>query len=76
MLDGLIISIDAMGGDNAPEIVIKGIEYFLTHEGEGRSARFLLHGDAEALAPLLDAANPIWPSSKMALSSSTKRLLN
>jgi len=56
MLDGLIISVDAMGGDNAPDIVIKGIEYFLSHEGEGRRARFLLHGDAEALAPLLDAA--------------------
>ena len=56
MLDGLIISVDAMGGDNAPEIVIKGIEYFLTHDGEGRRARFQLHGDAEALAPLLEAA--------------------
>ena len=53
MLDGLIISIDAMGGDDAPEIVIKGIEYFLTHEGEGRRARFLLHGDETALAPLI-----------------------
>ena len=29
MLDEIIISIDAMGGDNAPEIVIKGIDYFL-----------------------------------------------
>ena len=56
MLDGLIISIDAMGGDAAPDIVIKGIEYFLTHEGEGRRARFLLHGDAEKLAPLLKDA--------------------
>jgi len=56
MRDGLIISIDAMGGDDAPDIVIKGIEYFLTHEGEGRRARFLLHGNAEALASLLEAA--------------------
>ena len=53
MLDGLIISIDAMGGDNAPEIVIKGIEYFLKHEGKNRRARFLLHGDEAALTPLL-----------------------
>ena len=56
MLDGLVISVDAMGGDNAPDIVIKGIEHFLSHEGEGRRARFLLHGDAEQLAPFLDAA--------------------
>jgi len=27
-----------------------------SHEGEGRRARFLLHGDAEKLAPFLDAA--------------------
>jgi len=56
MLDGLIISVDAMGGDNAPDIVIKGIEHFLLHEGEGRRARFQLHGDAEVLAPLLEVA--------------------
>lgn len=53
MLDGLVLSIDAMGGDAAPDIVIGGIEHFLSHEGQGRRARFLLHGDAEALAPLL-----------------------
>jgi glycerol-3-phosphate acyltransferase PlsX len=56
MLDGLILSIDAMGGDNAPEIVIKGIEYFLTHQGANRRARFLLHGNAELLAPYLEQA--------------------
>ena len=54
MLDGLILSVDAMGGDNAPEIVIKGIEYFLKHEGKNRSARFLLHGDEAKLKPLLE----------------------
>jgi len=56
MLDGLIVSIDAMGGDDAPGIVIKGIEYFLKHEGKNRRARFLLHGDETALAPLLAKA--------------------
>ncbi len=56
MLDGLIVSIDAMGGDYAPEIVIKGIEYFLKHQGKNRRARFLLHGDEAALAPLLAKA--------------------
>ena len=43
-----------MGGDNAPEIVIKGIEYFLKHEGKNRRARFLLHGDEAKLKPLLE----------------------
>jgi len=56
MLDGLIISVDAMGGDDAPDIVIAGIEYFLKHAGAGRHARFLIHGDEAALAPLLAKA--------------------
>jgi glycerol-3-phosphate acyltransferase PlsX len=54
MLDGLVLSIDAMGGDNAPDIVIKGIEYFLKHDGKNRRARFLLHGDEVTLNALLD----------------------
>jgi len=53
MLDGLIISVDAMGGDNAPDIVIHGIEYFLKHTGKGRHARFVIHGDEAQLTPLL-----------------------
>ncbi len=57
MLKGLIISIDAMGGDFAPDIVISGIEYFLRNEGQGRRARFLLHGD-EARINLLLEKNP------------------
>jgi glycerol-3-phosphate acyltransferase PlsX len=43
-----------MGGDNAPDIVIKGIEYFLKHDGKNRRARFLLHGDEVTLNALLD----------------------
>ncbi len=56
MLNGLIISVDAMGGDAAPDIVINGIEYFLKHEGKNRHARFLIHGDEKKLAPLLAKA--------------------
>ncbi len=56
MLDGLVISIDTMGGDDAPDIVVRGIEYFLTHQGQGRRARFLLHGDESAITPLLAKA--------------------
>lgn len=53
MLDGIILSIDAMGGDDAPDIVVRGVEFFLKHEGKSRKARFLLHGDQEQLEALL-----------------------
>ncbi len=56
MLNGLVVSIDAMGGDNAPDIVINGIEHFLKHEGKGRKARFLLHGDQVKIDALLKKA--------------------
>lgn len=56
MLDGLVISVDAMGGDNAPEIVIDGIEYFLKNAGKGRKTRFLLHGDEAQLNKILAKA--------------------
>lgn len=52
----LILSVDAMGGDDAPDIVIQGIEYFLKHTGKNRHARFLVHGDEAHLAPLLAKA--------------------
>ena len=45
-----------MGGDDAPAMVVRGLEYFLTHEGQGRRARFLLHGDQAQLTPLLAKA--------------------
>ena len=51
--EGFVLSIDAHGGDAAPRMVVEGIEYFLRHEGEGRRARFLLHGDEAQLAALL-----------------------
>lgn len=56
MLEGLILSIDAMGGDEAPEIVIKGIEYYLKNECKGHGARFLLHGDEAELTRWLEKA--------------------
>ncbi len=56
MLDGLVLSIDAMGGDAAPNIVINGIEYFLKHEGKNRHARFIIHGDETQLKPLMAKA--------------------
>ena len=56
MLDGLVISVDAMGGDTAPEVVVDGAEYFLKHSGKDRNARFLLHGDETRLNALLAKA--------------------
>ncbi|PWE17996.1 phosphate acyltransferase PlsX [Marinicauda salina] len=48
----LILSVDAMGGDAAPEIVVEGAAGFL--KGRRRPVRLLLHGDAERIEPLLD----------------------
>jgi len=56
MPDGLIISVDAMGGDDAPDIVINGLEHFLKNEGQGHNLRFALHGDKAQLEPLLQKA--------------------
>ena len=46
----LTISLDAMGGDEAPRIVIEGVELALQKNPD---VRFLLFGDEAALAPLL-----------------------
>ncbi|HFB55442.1 MAG TPA: phosphate acyltransferase, partial [Hellea balneolensis] len=56
MLDGIVLSVDAMGGDHAPDIVVQGIEYFLKHQGKDRKARFLLHGDSARIEALLNKA--------------------
>lgn len=53
MLNGLVVSIDAMGGDDAPDIVVDGIEHFLKCLGKGRKARFILHGNEDLLQPLI-----------------------
>lgn len=51
MSDPLIISIDAMGGDNAPDVVVEGINLALDQVS---GVRFLLFGREQQLAPLLD----------------------
>ncbi|MBT3307029.1 MAG: phosphate acyltransferase PlsX [Alphaproteobacteria bacterium] len=51
MTEPLTLSIDAMGGDNAPEMVIEGIEASLTRLSQ---VKFLLFGDQARLAPLLE----------------------
>jgi glycerol-3-phosphate acyltransferase PlsX len=51
MAERLVLSIDGMGGDQAPEIVVEGIEA----AARGLpGASFLLHGDEARLTPLLE----------------------
>ncbi|CAN5202757.1 phosphate acyltransferase PlsX [soil metagenome] len=46
----VLISIDAMGGDHGPSVVVPGVrDYIRRHGGDG--VRFLLHGDEAAIAP-------------------------
>jgi len=52
MTSSLVLSVDAMGGDHAPESVIDGAAQFL--KGRRRPVAFLLHGDEARIAPLLD----------------------
>jgi len=47
---GLVLSVDAMGGDRGPEAVIGGVARFLR---DRPGVRVLLHGPQEALGPLV-----------------------
>jgi glycerol-3-phosphate acyltransferase PlsX len=49
----LVLSIDAMGGDDAPRAVIDGAAHFL--KGRKRAVKYLFHGDEAQLRPLIDA---------------------
>ncbi|WP_291076637.1 phosphate acyltransferase PlsX [Hyphomonas sp.] len=53
MAQGLILAIDAMGGDDAPEVTVKGAELFLAARP---GARVRLHGDESRLRPLVSAS--------------------
>jgi glycerol-3-phosphate acyltransferase PlsX len=50
MAQGLVISIDGMGGDHAPASVIDGVDIAAKRH---RGGKFLLHGDPGRLQPLL-----------------------
>jgi glycerol-3-phosphate acyltransferase PlsX len=51
----ITVSIDAMGGDSAPDMIVGGIEMAC---GKDASVRYLLFGDEDKLNPLLDL-NPL-----------------
>ncbi|MES1157200.1 MAG: phosphate acyltransferase PlsX [Alphaproteobacteria bacterium] len=54
MSDGLVLSIDGMGGDHAPDIVVEGVELAAQAHPE---VRFLIHGDPARLEALLALAS-------------------
>ena len=49
----LVLSIDAMGGDYAPQSVIEGVKLVAL---EKKPIRFILHGDEALILPLIDAS--------------------
>lgn len=55
MSDNLVISIDAMGGDNAPQIVVDGVAHFIRTSEGGADVTYLLHGNENTLVPMVDA---------------------
>jgi len=67
MTDALVLSIDGMGGDNAPDIVVEGVDIAARRSP---STRFLIHGDPVKLNALLDrypaakAASTVEPAEK------------
>lgn len=48
----LVLSIDAMGGDDAPAAIIEGAAHFL--KGRKRAVKYLFHGDEAQLRPLVE----------------------
>ncbi|MBI3438721.1 MAG: phosphate acyltransferase PlsX [Proteobacteria bacterium] len=51
MIESLVLSIDGMGGDNAPDIVVEGIN---VAAGRRNDVRYLIHGDVARINALLD----------------------
>ena len=58
----ITISVDAMGGDNAPRAPIHGAKLLLR---ERPDARFIFHGREEVIAPLLDEFSELKPVSQV-----------
>ena len=55
MITHVTLSVDAMGGDNAPDMVVEGIGIALKHLSK---VDFLLFGNERILTPLVNK-NPI-----------------
>ncbi len=48
----IVLSVDAMGGDHAPDIIVDGVQALAKTAGDG-TLKVLLHGDAALIEPLL-----------------------
>ena len=53
MASGTVLSVDAMGGDDAPGVIIDGVQRFAVERSD---VDLQLHGDEAQLAPLVAAA--------------------
>lgn len=62
MTDSITISVDAMGGDNAPRAVIHGAHLALQERSD---TRFIFHGRQEQIAPLLEEFADLKPVSSV-----------
>ncbi|MEM1088304.1 MAG: phosphate acyltransferase, partial [Pseudomonadota bacterium] len=51
-MSGLILSVDGMGGDDAPDIVLDGLKRFCSQRSD---VSFLVHGKANLLEPGLSS---------------------
>src|SRR6185503_231751 len=51
MAEGLVLSIDGMGGDSAPDIVVEGVDIVARRSA---GTRFLIHGDEARINALLE----------------------
>jgi len=51
LAEHLILSVDAMGGDAAPEMVVEGVALATSSIA---NVKFMLHGDEQKIEPLLD----------------------
>src|SRR5262245_56546142 len=59
MADSLVLSIDGMGGDNAPDIVVEGVDIAARRSPD---VRFQIHGDEARINALLER----YPNAKAA----------
>ncbi len=62
MSDSIRISVDAMGGDKGPRVVLHGARLALR---ERRNIRYVFHGRTEELRPLLDEYPDLKPVSRI-----------